>query len=188
MLRTIAILTTIALQSATALAQQPCAGLLESLAVREEPRRTGYERPGRNAYRDLERTIYARLGMDDTPYTCTPIGGYGGLRGRDGTDIEHIVALAEAYDSGLPEEHLEAFSGDLENLTLATPRENRYQKRDHDAGDYAPRFNACWWACQTVRVKSRWSLSVDPREHAALQRILASCTRAAARAPACPGR
>ena len=52
------------------------------------------------------------------------------------------MALAEAYDSGLPAEQLAAFSGDPANLTLATPRENRYRKSDRDAADYAPPFNA----------------------------------------------
>ena len=57
-------------------AQPTCERLLETLEVREEPRRKSYERPGHGAYRDLKPAIYAGLGMDRTPYTCTKIGGY----------------------------------------------------------------------------------------------------------------
>lgn len=187
-MKTIAVATVIAAGASSADAQTECARLLGTLQVREEPRRSGYERPGRGAYRGLEPAIYAGLGMDRTPYTCTEIGGRGGLRGRDGTDIEHVVALAETFDSGLPAGRLEAFSGDLTNLTLATPQENRYRKGDRDAADYAPPFNACWWACQSVRVKARWRLGVDGRERAALQRILWGCTAESSAAPACPAR
>lgn len=189
-MKTNAVATMIAAGAASAYAQTECACLLGTLRVREEPRRSGYERPGRGADRDLEPAICAGLGMDRTPYTCTEIGGRRGLRGRDGTDIEHVVVLAEASDSGLPAGRLGAFSGDLPNLTLATPQENRYRNGDRDAADYAPPFDACWWACQSVRVKARWNLTVDGRERAALQRILRGCSAesTAAPAPACPAR
>ena len=44
------------------------------------------------------------------------------------TDIEHIVAVSEAHDSGLcaaDDETRRAFARDLLNLTLASPRVNR---------------------------------------------------------------
>ena len=41
--------------------------------------------------------------------------------GTAATDIEHIVALAEAYDSGLRESQFRTFAGDLANLTIADP-------------------------------------------------------------------
>ena len=44
------------------------------------------------------------------------------------TDIEHIVALAEAYDSGLAESQFRTFAGDIDNLTIADPTVNRSQK------------------------------------------------------------
>ena len=56
-----------------------------------------------------------------------------------GTDIEHVVALSEAHDSGLcaaPDSTRRAFAGDLANLVLAAPRVNRYEKRAKDAAEW----------------------------------------------------
>ena len=114
------------------------------------------------------------------------IGGRRGLRGANGTDIEHIVALAEAHDSGLPAELLERFSGDRSNLTLARPDENRRRKRDHDAAEYLPPHNACWFAWRVIRVKTRWGLSVDLAEKAALEGALRNCSAQSVAEPRCP--
>ena len=79
-----------------------------------------------------------------TPYTCTLYD----IRpdGTAATDIEHIVALAEAYDSGLAESRFRAFAADLDNLTIAVPTVNRNQKSDRDAGDWGPPENRGWFA------------------------------------------
>ena len=88
-------------------------------------------------YSSLEDEIIAGLPQADghvfTPYTC----GKFEIRsdGTADTDIEHIVALAEAYDSGLAETQFRAFAGDLDNLTIADPTVNRHQKSDKDAGE-----------------------------------------------------
>ena len=45
--------------------------------------------------------------------------------------IEHVVAVSEAHDSGLCAADAETrrrFAGDLDNLTLAVPHLNRYEK------------------------------------------------------------
>ena len=61
--------------------------------------------------------------------------------GTAATDIKHIVALAEAYDSGLAESQFRTFAADLDNLTLSAPDANRRQKSDRDAGDWGPPEN-----------------------------------------------
>ena len=185
------------LQAGTVEAQAPdcdpakvaCFDVRIDLPVEVEPKpREGYERPNVNRYQTLEKELYRQLRMDFTPYTCTRIGGEAGLasrNGQGGTDIEHIVALAEAYDSGLSNEDLIVFSSDPANLTLATPHENRTVKSAHDAAGYLPEHNACWFAGRVVRVKEKWELSVDPREAMFLKTALARCTAAEIARPSC---
>ena len=95
-----------------------------------------------------------------------------------GTDIEHIVALSEAHDSGLcaaPDSTRRAFAGDLANLVLAAPRVNRYEKRAKDAAEWLPAQDRCWFAGQVVLVRAKYGLTVDRRERAALEKILTDC-------------
>ena len=109
-----------------------------------------------------------------TPYTCTLFD----IRadGTADTDIEHIVALAEAYDSGLVESQFRAFAGDLDNLTIADPTVNRIQKSDRDAAEWGPPQNSGWFAARVVAVKQKYALSVNPAERVALQAMLNSDT------------
>ena len=92
-----------------------------------------------------------------------------------GTDIEHVVALSEAHDSGLcaaPDSTRRAFAGDLANLVLAAPRVNRYEKRAKDAVEWLPAQDRCWFAGQVVLVRAKYGRTVDRRERAALEKIL----------------
>ena len=147
------------------------------LRVCEEVERTGYVRPSSSAYRNLEDDIIRWLPKKDgqvyTPYTCTlfPIKA----DGTADTDIEHIVAAAEAYDSGLPTAQFRAFAGDLKNLTIAVPRVNR-RKTHFDAGEWQPDLNQGWYAATVIAVKQAHNLSVDARERRALIDMLASET------------
>ena len=71
-----------------------------------------------------------------TPYSCTLFD----IRddGTAATDIDHIVALAEAYDSGLDSLRFREFAADTLNLTIAVPTVNRNQKSDKDVADLEP--------------------------------------------------
>ena len=111
------------------------------LRVCEESSRRGYNRDAFGTdYSSLEDDIIDDLpksgGQVYTPYTCTLFD----IRpdGTAATDIEHIVALAEAYDSGLAESRFRVFAADVDNLTIAAPNVNRNQKSDRDAGDWGP--------------------------------------------------
>lgn len=100
------------------------------------------------------------------------------------TDIEHIVAKSEAHDSGLCSASAgtrKTFAKDLLNLTLASPSVNRHQKRGKDFAEWRPALNACWFADQIIKVKSKYGLTIDSREKAALQRTLGSCQAVAMR-------
>ena len=147
------------------------------LPVCEEAERTGYDRDAfGSAYSSLEDEIIDGLpksgGQVYTPYSCKLFD----IRadGTAATDIEHIVALAEAYDSGLRESQFRTFAGDLVNLTIADPTVNRHEKSDRDAAEWRPSRNTGWFAAKVVAVKQKYSLSVNPAERDALASMLAS--------------
>ena len=155
-------------------------GLPITLTLAAESDRAGYQRPTTNRYQRHERAVYLALGMDRTPYTCTAISG-----DLTRVDVEHIVALAEAHDSGLAPAQMLAFSGDPLNLTVAMPRENRIAKSAKDAADYLPPRNRCWFAWRVLNVKARWGLTVDPVEAVALIGALDGCDSRSLRSPSC---
>ena len=147
------------------------------LPVCEEVERTGYDRDAfGTSYSSLEDEIIEKLpksgGQVYTPYSCKLFD----IRadGTAATDIDHIVALAEAYDSGLPDSQFRDFAGDLANLTIADPVVNRQQKSDSDAAGWRPSHNTGWFAVQVVAVKRKYGLSVSPAERDALASMLAS--------------
>ena len=123
------------------------------LPVCEEGTRAGYDRNAfGSAYSSLEDEIIDDLPKSEgrvyTPYTCKLFD----IRsdGTAATDIGHIVALAEAYDSGLAESQFRTFAGDLDNLTIADPTVNRTQKSDRDAAEWGPPQNSGWLAARVV--------------------------------------
>ena len=109
------------------------------------------------------------------PYT----GWY--FSSRKQTDIEHIVARSEGHDSGLCAEDFAtkaAFSRDLLNLTLAAPEVNRCRRKakcEHDAAEWMPEKNQCWFAGRIVEVRRKYRLTIDRSEADALERVLSRC-------------
>ena len=94
-------------------------------------------------------------------------------------DIEHVVALSEAHDSGLcagDAATKRRFANDLLNLTLSDPAVNRYQKGAKDAGEWMPQIDPRAFAETVIRVKRKYGLSIDPRERKALEKALAGGT------------
>ena len=147
------------------------------LHICEESSREGYDRDAfGSAYSSLEDEIIDALPKSDgqvyTPYTCTLFDIQ--PDGTAATDIEHIVALAEAYDSGLAESLFRTFAGDIDNLTIADPTVNRRQKSDLDVGEWEPPENRGWFAARVISVKQKYGLSVNPVERDALQAMLGS--------------
>ena len=146
------------------------------LAVAPEHRCSPYDRSDYPYPRSVEREIVASMGGSIYgPYT----GRH--YRSMRDTDIEHIVAVSEAHDSGLcaagPTER-RRFASDLLNLTLAAPEVNRCGARGKcgfDATGWLPAVNKCWFAARVVAVKRKYALTVDRREAAALERTLAVC-------------
>ena len=143
------------------------------LTVAPEHRCSPYDKRRDYPYpQSIERDIVRALGAVYGPYTGTCFSST-----RE-TDIEHIVAASEAHDSGLCAADAETrarFSRDLRNLTLASPSVNRHQKSGKDAAKWVPARNRCWFAARVVDVRKVYELTIDRREAAALERILAGC-------------
>ena len=97
---------------------------------------------------------------------------------RRDTDVEHMIALSEAHDSGMcgrSDDEKARFAGDFLNLTLATPLVNRDQKRHFDAAEWLPEKNRCWFAARIVEVRQKYDLTIDRAEAEALEEVLSGC-------------
>jgi len=118
------------------------------------------------------------------PQIIDSLGGriYGPYTGRHfesrfDTQIEHIVAISEAHDSGAcawPSSHKRAFARDLGNLTLASQSTN-VKKGGRDPAQWLPKLNVCWFAARVITVKREYGLTVDSDEVDVLQQQLSEC-------------
>ena len=148
------------------------------LRVSEERARSGYNRQAFGTlYSRLEDDIIVALppsmkanGKVHTPYSCIAFDIR--ANGTAATDIEHIVALAEAHDSGISNVNRRAIASDLDNLTIADSRVNRSQKSARDAADWMPARHGAWFAEQVILVKLKYDLSIDTAERDALELLL----------------
>lgn len=106
------------------------------------------------------------------------------------TDIEHIVANSEAHESGMgsrTQEERKQFASDLDNLTLAAPRLNRYVKRDKDPANWLPENNRCWYVGKYLEIKRKYGLSMDQAEADAVLAVYRSCSTFKIVQPPCNG-
>ncbi len=147
------------------------------LEVTPEHRCSPYNRGDYPYPRSIEHRIVAAMGHRIYgPYTGRT------FHSTRQTDIDHIVAISEAHDSGLCAAGAGArarFSEDLLNLTLASPEVNRCGpggKCGHDAARWLPQLNRCWFAARVVSVKRKYRLTVDRAEARTLERVLSNCT------------
>jgi len=97
-------------------------------------------------------------------------------------DIDHMVPLKEAWDSGAwnwNEDQRKKFANDLDKsffLIAVTASSNR-SKGERDPAEWMPtsvRYR-CEYARIWVKIKRAWDLSVDPAENTFLKRTLAKC-------------
>ena len=97
-------------------------------------------------------------------------------------DIDHMVPLAEAHDSGAavwPTERKSAFANDLDlpaALTAVSASSNRTKRAD-DPVDWKPPLRSAWcqYAHDWIAVKVKWSLTADRQEVDALRDMLDTC-------------
>ena len=151
----------------------PAPGTWRGLVVAPEARCSDYDPEQYRHPPGLEDAVAAELG--DKLYEA-----YTGVyydHPRD-VQVDHIVAKREAHDSGgcawAPSLRRE-FARDLENLALASPRLDLGIKAGHDAAEWMPDFNRCWYAGTTVAVRRKYDLTVDEAERDALEEVLSKC-------------
>lgn len=120
---------------------------------------------------------------------CTITGGawtsyYDSLRVTDAStlDIDHMVPLAEAWDSGAYDWNAaqrEAFANDLDapaSLVAVTARTNR-SKGDQDPADWLPPSAAarCQYLTEWLTTKLCWGLAADQAERDTLTDLVGGC-------------
>lgn len=95
-------------------------------------------------------------------------------------DIDHLVPLKEAWDSGAwgwsatARERYANDLGDRRTLVAVTDNVNQ-SKGDRDVAEWLPEFGRCSYVRQWTAVKLRWRLSVDAAEKDALAGLAAGC-------------
>jgi len=98
-------------------------------------------------------------------------------------DIDHVVALAEAWDSGARSwttSRRQSYANDLgDSRSLAAVTDNVNQaKGDKDPREWMPPYASarCRYIQDWVAAKIRWRLTVDSAEKSSLTSIAAGCT------------
>ncbi|MCX2928389.1 HNH endonuclease family protein [Streptomyces sp. NEAU-W12] len=99
-----------------------------------------------------------------------------------GLDIDHMVPLAEAWDSGASAwtaQRREAYANDqgaATSLVAVTARSNR-SKADQDPAQWLPPAPGahCRYAAEWAGTKLRWNLTADTAELTALSNLAAAC-------------
>lgn len=104
----------------------------------------------------------------------------GSASNRDGgIQIDHVVAYAEAYRSGLDKldfQQRDTYYNDPDVL-LAAQAEANNVKKDGTIAEWEPSNQAfqCDYASLQIGIKAKYGLMVDQKEHNKLAQVLASC-------------
>ena len=171
---------------------------LAVLKVVEEVARVGYEREMFNHWIDADndgcdtrREVLINEAVIKPTVTgsCYLSGGqwvskYDGLVLTEASDldVDHVVSLGEAWDSGASKWDAvtrQAFANDLlsPNSLIAVSASSNRSKSDFDSSEWSPlnRSGVCWLTSATLITKHRWSLSIDKKEKAALSTLITRC-------------
>ena len=106
---------------------------------------------------------------------------YDGERTSDRTrvDIDHTVALKEAWDSGAwqwSEAQRTAFANDTSDARslIAVSSSSNRSKSDKDPSNWMPALRGYWctYSANWIAVKARWGLSMDQSEWGRLNNVL----------------
>jgi uncharacterized protein DUF1524 len=172
---------------------------LNELAVKGRAPKTGYERTQfgdgwatvdgcdtRNIilHRDLKNVAandkcQVVSGVLDDPYTGETIQFKRGASTSDDVQIDHVVALSDAWQKGAqqlsPEVRKQLANDPLELLAVDGPA--NMQKSDGDAATWLPPNKAfrCQYVARQIAVKKKYNLWVTTAERDAMARVLAAC-------------
>ena len=134
--------------------------------------------------RDLRRVTKSgwcivTSGVLSDPYTAQTI--YFVRGGASEVDIDHVVALSNAWETGAarwPYAKRVALANDPANLLAVDSSANR-QKGDADASEWLPRSAyQCSYVARQVMVKRKYGLFVTAGEKSAMKRVLSRCPSA----------
>ncbi len=99
---------------------------------------------------------------------------------RSDVDIDHLVALKEAWDSGAwqwSEAQRTAFANDTTDsrTLIAVSSSSNRSKSDRDPSNWMPPLRGYWctYSANWIAVKARWNLSMDQSEWGRLNNLLA---------------
>jgi hypothetical protein len=185
----------------TAPGEAPAAAqLLATLVVADEVDRGAYERQAfgdgwRIGEDGCDVRFHVLVEESEVPVArgggdgCTVVRGewrslYDGRVTDDPAELEidHLVPLAEAWDSGAgawPAERRVSFANDTDrpDALIAVTAAMNQSKSDRDPAEWMPPDRGAWcrYADAYVRQKAAWKLTVDPAEHDALENALAAC-------------
>ena len=134
--------------------------------------------------RDLEQVAVGDgcaviSGTLDDPYTGTTINFLRGIRSSSDVQIDHVVALSDAWQKGaqqLTAEQREALANDPLEL-LAVDGSANQQKSGSDAASWLPsnkKFR-CQYIARQIAVKSRYGLWITQAEYNAMLGVLSRC-------------
>lgn len=169
--------------------------LLDGLTVAAEGSNDGYDRDKFPHWITQEGTcntrevVLKRDGTDvQTDEECRSVSGswysvYDAtwVASADDIQIDHIVALSEAWHSGASEwttDRREEFANDLTHSQLiAVSGSSNQSKSDNDPAEWKPANQDVWcvYGREWIWVKSVYGLTVDEAEKAALQDLLGTC-------------
>ena len=173
--------------------------LLQQIAVKGRAPKTGYERSqfgdgwASISGCDMRNIILARdltevtsnercqvtAGVLNDPYTAQQIRFIRGPATSDDVQIDHVVALSNAWQTGaqqLSAEQRVALANDPLELLAVEGTANQV-KSDGDAATWLPSNKAfrCEYVSRQIRVKHKYSLWVTPAEKEAIERVLVVC-------------
>lgn len=190
--------------SPAAVVEGDAAAALATLAIKGRAPRTGYDRDQFGTrWADVDRNgcdqrndVLARDLTDETfkpgtrdcvvltgtfadPYTGTTIAFQRGQDTSDDVQIDHVVALSDAWQKGaqqLDADTRELIGNDPLNLMAADGPTNQ-AKGDGDAATWLPpnREFRCAYVARQVAVKARYGLWVTQAERDAIARVLSGC-------------
>lgn len=178
--------------------------LLNSLAVKGRAPKTGYTRAQFGATwadvnkngcdtrndilkRDLTNIVFRAKTHDCVvesgtlldPYSGTTINFVKGVTSSMDVQIDHVVALSNAWQTGafkLTLEKRTALANDPDNLLAVQGRLNS-QKGDGDAATWLPPLKSirCAYVTKQIIVKAKYGLWVTAPEKAAMLNVLSKC-------------
>ena len=124
-------------------------------------------------------TCFAQSGALVDPYTGTTIEFVRGPETSKSVEIDHVVALADAWYKGArawdPQRRLD-FANDPRNLLAVSPQAN-FDKAFRDAAGWLPP-NAefrCDFVARQIEVKAAYGLWLSAKEKRAMSDVLAGC-------------